>query len=414
MSQEVTVHERDVPSLRAWLMVVVCLVGISTGPAAFGIGSIGVFIGPLQERFGWGRAELSSAISLLMLCTALCVPLAGALVDRLGPRRVLAPSLVVLGLCMAAAPHVRELWQFQAVYVAMGTLAAGSNSVAYMRILASWFDKSRGLAIGIAGSGTGLGFAYVPVFTEYLKSHYGWAAGYYGLAALAVFVTLPMVLLFLKERDGAEVDAASPTMAGVTLAEALRGRDFWVLAAMFMGVSAVLYGLLPHLVPLLTGRGLDAGRAAAVASIFGLATFGGRILIGFLVDRFDARRIALIFFMLSALGIPMLGADLPIWAVFVAAFLLGGSLGAEVDMLAYLTSRYFGLRCFARIFGVLFGAVMLAMGAGPVIFGAIYDATGSYNLMLYAGAPLCAVAALVTLALRPYGQRRRGGPVSVT
>jgi predicted MFS family arabinose efflux permease len=151
-----------------------------------------------------------------------------------------------------------------------------------------------------------------------------------------------------------------------------------------------------------------------VSWLFGLATFGGRILIGFLVDRFDARRIALIFFLLSALGIPLLSADLPIWAVFVAAFLLGGSLGAEVDMLAYLTSRYFGLRCFARIFGVLFGAVMLAMGAGPVIFGAIFDATGSYNLMLYAGAPLCAAAALVTLALRPYAQRRRGGPVSVT
>jgi MFS family permease len=317
---------------------------------------------------------------------------------------------------MALAPQVRTLWQFQAVYVAMGTLAAGTNSVAYMRVLTTWFDRSRGLAIGIAGSGTGLGFAYVPLLTEHLKSAYGWPYGYYGLAAICFCVTLPMVLLLLKERPGAVADTPKSPAAevGMSLAEAIRGRDFWVLALMFMGVSAVLYGLLPHLVPMLTGAGLNEGDAAKIASVFGLATFGGRILIGFLVDRFDARRIALIFFMLSAIGLPLLSASLPIWAVFVAAFMLGGSLGAEVDMLAYLTSRYFGLRCFARIFGVLFGAVMLAMGAGPVIFGAIYDATGSYDGMLFAGAPLCAVAALVTLGLRPYGARARGGPVSVT
>jgi nitrate/nitrite transporter NarK len=336
-------------------------------------------------------------------------------VDRFGPRRVLAPSLVALALCMAALPHVRELWQLQAVYVAMGTVAAGSNSVAYMRVLASWFDRSRGLAIGLAGSGTGLGFAYVPLLSQQLKDAYGFAWGYYGLALLVLLLTLPLVLLFLRERgDGAENSADQAPADGQRLQEAVRGRDFWVLAAMFMSVTTVLYGLLPHLVPLIQGKGVEAARAAQIASLFGLATFAGRIVIGFLVDRFDARRIAFTFFLISAAGLPLLAADLPMWAVFVSALLLGGSLGAEVDMLAYLTSRYFGLRNFARIFGVLFGAVMLAMGAGPLIFGAIFDRTGSYDLMLWAAAPVCALAALLTLALRPYVQKRRGGPVSVT
>jgi MFS family permease len=392
-------------------MVAIAVLGISTGPAAFGIGSIGVYMESFQTSFGWGRAEISSAISLLMLFTAVSVPVAGWLVDRFGPRRVLAPSILALGLCMAALPWVRELWQLHAVYGVMGTLAAGSNSVAYMRVLTSWFDRSRGLAIGLAGSGTGLGFAYVPLVAQHLKDTYGFAFGYYGLAALVLLGALPLVLLFLRERsDGVDGEAAPASDVGATLSEALMGRAFWVLAAMFMGVTTVLYGLLPHLVPLISGGGVSAARAAQIASLFGLATFGGRIVIGFLVDRFDARRIALIFFLVSAAGLPLLAADLPLWAVFVSALLLGGSLGAEVDMLAYLVSRYFGLRCFARIFGVLFGAVMLAMGAGPLIFGAIFDATGSYDLMLWAGAPVCAAAALLTLALQGYRDRHRGGP----
>jgi MFS family permease len=401
---------------RGWLMVAIAVLGISTGPAAFGVGSIGVFLEGFQRAHGWSRAEISSAITLLMLFTAFSVPVAGWLVDRYGPRRVLAPSIVALGLCMAALPHVRELWQLQAAYIAMGTIAAGSNSVAYMRVLTSWFDRRRGLAIGLAGSGTGLGFAYVPLLAQSLKDAYGFAAGYYGLAALALFATLPLVVLFLRERgDGASASEPAPAAAeGMSLAQAVRGRDFWVLAAMFMSVTTVLYGLLPHLVPLIAGNGVAQAQAAQIASLFGLATFAGRIVIGFLVDRFDARRIALAFFLISAAGLPLLAADLPLWAVFVSALLLGGSLGAEVDMLAYLVSRYFGLRSFARIFGVLFGAVMLAMGAGPLVFGAIFDRTGSYDLMLWAGAPACAVAALLTLALRPYAQRRRGGPVSVT
>ena len=110
----------------------------------------------------------------------------------------------------------------------------------------------------------------------------------------------------------------------------------------------------------------------------------------------------------------MLAFDLPPWGFLIAAILLGGSLGAEVDMLAYLTSRYFGLRCFAQIFGLLFGAVMLAMALGPVLFGAVFDATHSYAPLLMVGAPVCGVAALLTFALRPYDERARSGPVSAT
>jgi MFS family permease len=164
----------------------------------------------------------------------------------------------------------------------------------------------------------------------------------------------------------------------------------------------VLHGLIPHLVPMLQGRGLDAATAAGVASIFGLASFGGRVLIGSLVDHFDARRIAMIFIFLSGAGVSLLAADLPLWAFYAAAFLLGGTLGAETDLLAFLVSRYFGLRCFAQLFGVMFGVVMIGMAMGPLAFGAVFDATGSYHAILALGAPICFLAIILILFLRAY------------
>jgi MFS family permease len=410
---------RERISPRGWMIVLVSLIGISTGPAAFGIASLGLFIDVFERQFGWSRAEVSSAASLMMLCSAFSMPIVGRLVDKIGPRKVLIPSVAILALCFLAIPAlVTQFWQFMLVYVAIGTIAAGTNSVPYMRVLASWFDRSRGLAIGIAGSGTGLGFAYVPLVGQAAISQFGWQAGYVALGLIMLCVTLPLVIFLLKERpDGAaeaDGEGAAEAQSGMNLKEVLRTRNFYLLASIFVTLAFVLYGLIPHMVPLLTDRGVSPAAAAGVASVFGLATFVGRIVIGFLVDKFDARLIAVTFFAISAVGLGLLAVPLPNWAMIVPALLLGGSLGAEVDMLAYLTSRYFGLKCFAQIFGALFGAVLVAMGMGPVAFGLVFDMTGSYGAMLAVGAPACLVAAGLMLMLPPVAERRRGGAVSVT
>ena len=410
--------------VRGWVTVVVCLLGISTGPAAFGLSSLFLLGGPIGAEFGWSRTAISAAVSVMMLCTAVSLPFMGRLVDRFGVKKILVPSIIIFGLCFLAASMISSYWQFIALYVAMGTIAVGTNSVPYMRVLTSWFDRRRGLAIGMAGSGTGLGFGYVPLITQELVSHYGWRGGYFGLGLIMLLFTLPMVVFLLHEKpqslglhpDGAVSDAAveHSVATGDTLQEAMRRRDFWSLIIIFSGLAFVLYGLIPHMVPMLQDRGVPEALAAGLASAFGWSAFGGRLLIGFLVDRFDARRIAFSFFSLSAVGLALLSAPLPIWAFVVAAIMLGLSLGAEVDMLAYLTSRYFGLKNFAQIFGAMFSAVMVAMSLSPLAFGYVYDRTGSYKSILALGVPLCVLAIVLVLMLRPYGERARGGPISQT
>jgi MFS family permease len=401
--------------VKGWIMVAACLIGVSTGPAAFTLGSMGLFLDGFTSEFGWNRTEANGALSIMMMVTAISMPFGGRLVDRFGIKRVLAPSVAILGLLLLAVPFIGSLWQLIAIYVLIGSLAVGSNSIAYMRLLAGWFDRKRGLAIGIAGSGTGLGFAYVPVVTQYAVAAWGWRGGYICLGMILLCVTLPIVLLVLKERpedvglnvDGdpdphpLDRDGLSREQDGIGVMEALRRKAFWYMALTFVSVAFVLYGVIPNLVPMLEDRGIDTETAAWIASLFGLATFGGRILIGWLVDHFEPRFVAFFFFFLSAIGMALLAADLPIWAVLASAVLLGGSLGAEVDMLAYLTSRYFGLRCFSQIFATIFGMVMVSMGLGPVTFGAVYDATGSYTAVLAAGVPACLVAMVLILLLGP-------------
>jgi sugar phosphate permease len=401
-----------------WVIVAVCTFGISTGPAAFAFGSAGQFIGAFHDEFGWGRTEVSFGLLILTGMTALSLPFIGRLIDRYGARRVLIPSLVLFAGCLAAIPLlVRELWQLNLVYVLMGTVAAGTNSVPFVRVISAWFDRSRGLAIGIAGSGTGLGFAYVPLVVEYMTAHHGWRSAYYALATIVLAITLPLVLILFREQpadvglsvDGtplrhhrsADVERTNES-AGYTLREALTKRDFWVLIIVFVGLAFVVYGVLPHLVPLLTDRGIKSGVAALIASTFGLSAFFGRVLIGWLIDHFFARNVALVFFALSGVGLALLNSDVPVWLLFVAAALVGGGLGAEVDLLAYLTSRYFGLRCFSEIFGVLFGAILVSIGVGPVVFGLVHDRTQSYADVMYAGIGLCVFAVLVMVLLRPY------------
>ena len=403
-----------------WVTVAVCTFGISTGPGAFAFGSAGQFIGAFHDEFGWDRTEVSFGLLILTGMTALSLPFIGRLIDRYGARRVLVPSLVLFAGCLAAIPlFVRELWQLNLVYVLMGTVAAGTNSVPFVRVISAWFDRSRGLAIGIAGSGTGLGFAYVPLIVEYMTAHHGWRSAYYALAAIVLAITLPLVLLLLRERpadagltvDGtplrhhrsADVGRATES-TGCTLREALAQRDFWVLIIVFVGLAFVVYGVLPHLVPLLGDRGIESGTAALIASMFGLSAFVGRVVIGWLIDHFFARNVALVFFALSGVGLALLNSDVPVVLLFVAAALVGGGLGAEVDLLAYLTSRYFGRRCFSEIFGVLFGAILVSIGVGPVVFGLVHDRTQSYAAVMYAGIGLCVFALLVMVLLRPYPQ----------
>jgi len=369
---------------------------------------------PLTSEFGWSRAEVSLATLILTVATSLCVPLIGRFIDRFGSRAVLLPSMATFALCLVAMPTVvSEYWHYLAVFLVVGTLGAGTNTISYVPVVSMWFDKRRGLALGLAASGIGLGFIYVPVLVQFMISNFGWRSGFYALSGAIVFVAMPLVWMGIKDSpasmglkpDGVEGGPA-PNEAyravGYTPSEVLRTRMFWLLVMIFLVMSFVLNGLMLHIVPMLTDRNVPASIAALTAATAGGAVLISRIVVGFMVDRFFAPHVAIVAFTLSAVGFAIFASGTSGPMIFLAAAMIGVSLGAEVDLLAFLTSRYFGLRHCGSNYGLLLAAVLLSGGLGPVAFGAWFDTAGSYIGVLKFCAIGNVVAIMVTVLLKPY------------
>lgn len=387
---------------------------ISTGTGPFAFASLGLFMLPLTEEFGWSRAQVSLCTTILVATTAVSMPVIGRFVDQYGSRRILVFSILAMAACLAAIPTlVSELWHLALIFVLIGTLAAGTNSVPYMPILSAWFDRHRGLAIGLSIAGIGLGYAYVPLLLQFLIDRFGWRSGYYALSIMEMAVAIPLVWLVLRESpaemglkpDGAAAGSqpkATSREVGFSVPEILRHREFWMLVGIFAVLSFVLNGMLAHLVPMLVDRGMEAGSAAAVAAVEGATVFFSRIFIGFLIDRIFAPRVAVAFFTLSALGIGLFALGAVDAAAFFAAFLIGLSLGAEIDILAFLASRYFGLRAYGTAYGLLFAAVLFGTATGPFVFGLGFDLSGSYDIVLAGCVLINILAVALTSLLGPY------------
>ena len=381
----------------------VAALGLSTSPGQFAFGAFGLFIEPLEQEFGWARGDMSLALTLFTLCLAITLPFIGRLVDRYGSRRVLTPSMLFLGLALCLLGwQLESLMVLFTVYVLIGVLGAGANSPPYMRTVSAWFDRKRGLAIGVAMAGAGLGYAYVPPMVRYINDAYGWRFSFLALGAIIILVATPLVSLYLKDPPrpvmyaGQDTGGIAARYSGDSWTQAIGRGVFWLLIVVFALLSFSLYGMLAHFKPLLTGMGVPSAEAGWITGMVGIAVMVSRVVIGFLIDRIFAPRVALVVFLLSAAGMYVLSTgDAPGFAV-PAALLLGLSMGAEIDLLAYLAGRYFGLKSFAVIYGLLFSAFLVGTALGPWAYGAVYDANGSYSLILLAGAGCCGLAALVT------------------
>ncbi len=280
-----------------WWIVATAAVGMSTGPGQFAFGSLGLFMIPLSEEFGWNRTEISLALTFFTVSLALSIPYIGRLVDRFGSRNVLLPSLAVFAVLLALIPLlVNQLWILFLLFVLIGSLAAGANALPYLRTISAWFDRRRGLAIGIAMGGSGMGFVYVPPMVQYMIDSYGWRSGYYMLAAVSIVIAIPLVYFVLREAPsqkeienfdemgrGTGTETSVPNIPMTTL---LKRPLLWQLFSIFCLLSFSLYGVLSHLVPMLSDRGMSSGNAALVMSTLGISIVAARVIIGFIMDRF--------------------------------------------------------------------------------------------------------------------------------
>ncbi len=393
-----------------WTLLLVTAVALMVAPSTLPVYTLGVFVEPLETAFDWSRREIQSAILFSTGFCALSAPIIGVLIERFGSRAVVLPSFAGMAAgCALAAVMSGALWQFYAAYALMALLGAGIGPIAWSRLVSGGFDRNRGLALGIALSGTGLCAALMPALAGYIIDAYGWRAAYLGLGAAALFVGLPLAYALVPSERSAEGGytgrSAGPQNGppnGVTLRNAVRGRHFWLLCLSIVCIYFSIGGAIPNLVPALTDQGFSRPEAASIMGVFGVSIIVGRIVVGALVDRFWAPGIGFAVLMPAVIACLAFNADLGLEAYLVAGALLGVATGMEFDILAFLIARYFGLVNYARIYGLLYAALAATAGLAPMIFGAFYDSTGSYDLVFALAAASLGAGALLLLPLGPY------------
>jgi MFS family permease len=382
-----------------WWVVFGSTVGLIVGNGPIVFFTFGLFLGPVTKEFGWDRATFSSSLLVGHACAAAAYPFLGRAIDRYGIRRVSLTSIVLFALSLASLSLTPPS---PAVFIAMaglvGLCSAGQAPLPYAKAVTSWFDEHRGLALGIAMTGIGIGATLVPQFARAVIDGYGWRTGYVALSALMLSVAFPIVAMFIREPDSyaRTITYGDSVLPGLTVGESVRSTSFWLLAIPVFLVVTSINGIVAHLVPLLTDRGFTIGQATSTLSAVGLSTIAGRLVSGYLLDRFFAPHVAAALFLLPLAGVGILAAGGGS-ALLFAAIALGFGLGAEVDVIGFMVSRYFGLRSYGAIYGCMFAIFTVGTGLGPVLMGLSFDMTHSYRLAL-AGFGVALVCASVVVS----------------
>jgi MFS family permease len=390
-----------------WWVVLGAFLGLIVNQGAITFYAFAIFLKPVSDDLGVSRGTLSSAVGLLLAVFAVFVPVMGSLIDRFGVRTVLLPMIVLVALATAGLSQLRASpFILYPLFATQGLFATCQVPIGYAKVITAWFDRERGLALGVAVAGAGLGVALVPQLVAYLIDHHGWRAAYVGLGAAILLIAFVPVAVFVREPPSAgTAPGGAPPAPGISAGEAVRQSQFWIINIAFVLATIAINGTLAHVVALLTDRGLPAATATDALSVAGLAIIAGRIVSGYCVDRLFAPHVTVAMFCAPIVGIALLltgGAGV---APFAGTVLCGLGIGAEIDLMAFFVGRYFGLRAFGAIYGLMFATFAVGSGLGSFLMGACFDLAGSYRPMLVAFVAVLIAACLLIARLGPYRYR---------
>ncbi len=331
----------------------------------------------MVQQFGWTRAQVTSGNALSKLVVGpLFGFVAGWMVDRFGPRRLMMAGILMAGAALVGLGSVSSLGMFYFFYFfnALGYVCGGPlpNQV----LLTRWFEKSRGKAMGIAYLGIGLGGAAVPWISHVLVEHFGWQTALRSLGVLVIAIAFPLAF-FVKEPPA--LGRSAPVKPVYHWSSAFRSAPFYLLIAGSMCSIAAVSGTQQNLKLFLT---LDAhyaqGQAARILSLVLAASMAGRLLMGWLADRFPKKYVMLLIYLLVAGAIPFLFASGSHVLMYAFAILFGVGLGGDYMIIPLITAEIFDAQVLGRLLGVILTAGGIAEAVAPWIVGHIRDVTGSY------------------------------------
>jgi OFA family oxalate/formate antiporter-like MFS transporter len=384
------------------------LLGVACGASPLPFNVLPLVMGPINKEFGWDFAAISAGVTIFGIIASLMAPVYGGLADRFGVRPVALVSLFAFGLTFGGfyflPSSTAGYWLFWAV---LGAIGIGSTPVTWSRAISLWFNRNRGLALGIMLLGTSVAALVVPQIAQRAIVSGGWRMAFPAVALLPLLVALPVALRWFREPRPDErppgVSGVDGKVAGITLAEAVRGYRFWVLLGSILMISLAYGGAHIHIAQIVGLHGFSAQVAAGMLGVVAIGILAGRLIVGLLFDRFWAPGVAFPALLLPALACWLLmGTEASLPMVMTGAFLLGFAAGAESDVIAFLAAKYFGMAHYGRIYGALYMPFGIGSAISPIVYGLVRDQTGGYDPMLLAAMVLFAAGGALLLPLGRY------------
>lgn len=360
----------------------------------------GLFLIPLSETFGWPRAAISGVLGLVAVVSAVALPILGRFADRRGVRGMilLGNAALAAGVALLAFTD-GSLLRFYATFGVIALAGSLPSSPFFSKLIADWFVARRGAMLGItAGFGNALGATLLPIAAAVMMPLIGWRGTYAGIGAIVVGIGFPVLFLLLRDapRHGSSDPDAGLRGEGPTLSKACRTPTFWLLIVAIATGAGCLTAVFSHIVPILAERRISVSVATSVLSVFALTTAAWQITIGIALDRLPSARLTAPFYLMGVGGIALLASAQTLPWLLAGGVLLGIGLGTQYGALPYFVARYFGLRSFGAIVGVLYSAVTLAQGVTPILLDHGFDVQGSYHTgLIVIGAALTIGAALL-------------------
>ena len=372
-----------------WKVLLAGMLGVMCGASPIPYNIIGFTAEPLAAEFGWSQTQIVLPITIFGVIASLLAPVFGGLADRHGVRPVALWSLFAFALSFAAisltpaGDDPRTLYIYYALWVVVGLVGIGSTPVTWSRAINLWFFKNRGLALGILLMGTSLAAMIVPQVAVRAIDAFGWRAMF---AVVALFPVAALIVAFVFFREPraderpAAITSGGGSLTGVTLGTALKDYRFYLIWLSIAMIALSFGGAFINMPRIVGLKGLDAETAAGVMGILGIGIFVGRLATGFLLDRFWQGFVAFPLLCLPAISMLLLMQDsVAFQAAAIAGFLLGFAAGAESDLIAYLTGRYFGMANYGKVYGMLYMPFGLMSAASPIIYAQVFDRTGSFD-----------------------------------
>ena len=390
------------------------------------ISSFGVFFKSIEEHFELSRGTTSAIFSLYWVLGCICAFAGGWFADKYGPKFTLFLMGLFTGLSFILSGQVNAAWQLFLTYSLLLALGAGATWVVTMQPVMNWFVRKRGLAVGIAMSGGGIGQTIVAPFATFLIAEINWRMAFTILGGITLLLVLPLSQLF--KRDPAEIglfpDGVKPseTMAsaeesaesktlnniqglGLSLSQALRTRSFWLFIFFHVFFGICLMMIATHVIPYATDIGFSAVAASLIISLMGGARFIGNVLAGVISDRVGGKKTVVVCSVLLAVTVLSLIWARKLWALYLFALIYGFVLGGIITSWTTLIGDTMGMLNIGKILGALEISWGIGAALGPIIGGYIFDVTGSYILAFGIAALSMCSGAVLLYRIRPEVRR---------